>query len=266
VASRVAGRIHARRSRGGGRSTARTRTVWAPPGVRRNATTTRGAPVHAASEAGARSASAGAPRKSTATAGPSRSGTWSMSIATQPPRARVSRAGTRAPSGGASFMPCAPRVFRMNASNPRIEMGFTTTRRSSARAIAHAASSQLPVCDAARTAPLPSASASSRRRRDSGSSAHASASAVVGRRESQSSSITLAPSARYTPRAQARGSPTPALSSDATTCARRTRRTDPKSHAKGSPSARSQRNGMRATTAASAPRQSSIIRPSSRAG
>ena len=152
---RVASHPGPRGRAGGTGATSRTWSTWSPAASRRAAATTSGAPVAAASAAGARSAEPAAPgtRRSSdacaATRGPGRS-------SSPPPRRGAGPRG-RAPWRPASASAHArrARVDCQKRSSQRTLRCLVTTRSSTSRAIAHAARSQLPVCDAAMTTPRP---------------------------------------------------------------------------------------------------------------
>ena len=156
-------------------------------------------------------------------------GAWSIIIATAPPRRRTSRARAMAPWAPVSVTPCAARVDCQKRSIDATLRCLVTTRSSTSRAIAHAARSQLPVCDAATTTPRPRRAthrhARDRRGVDRDVSRRLPAAAPASQRNSRADW----PSAAYIARGLARRRLDARDAHRASTCARRMRRTLPAS-------------------------------------
>ncbi len=174
-----------------------------------------------------------------------------MIIATAPPRRSTPRARARAPAASTSATPSPARVDCQKRSSQPTLRRLVTTRSSVSRATAHAARSQLPVCDAAMTAPRPRASASRQRAADVAPSR--TCAVAPGPCDARyRSSIAEVPRARYIARACDRGDATPAARIAPSTCARRIRSRLPAMKPRTAPTAGNTRHGSAPTALASA--------------
>lgn len=164
-----------------------------------------------------------------------------------------------APEAGARVTPCRARVDCQKSSNETLFNRFVTTKRGISFAMAQAARSQLPVCEAATTTPRPAATARVQTPREDACIATCPVASPALRAANQRNSAADVPRDRYVARAFRAGSQTPAVRSPSSTCARRIRSTLPAIHPIAAPTQGRADHGNLPTSAASARHVAAIV-------